>query len=124
MRTLHVLIIMFALFIGLTTSVRSEISDGNSILKDCNAVISSIDSGKDNIYSGLHCLGLMQGIISLNMHYQIKNKDELLFCSPDSITPLQTARIVSKFLNDHPEKLHEFGPYLAIEALIKVYPCK
>jgi len=47
-----------------------------------------------------------------------------LICIPDGKVPVaQLARIVVKWLRDHPERLHEPKSVLALEALSGAFPC-
>lgn len=101
-------------------------NDGNKLLARCNAVIQIMDEGKylkDNYNAGI-CVGLMQGITNLNLHYQAKEKKGALFCLPENgIQNGQAARIVVKYLKGHPEKLQENASFLAIDAFVDAYPC-
>jgi hypothetical protein len=45
-------------------------------------------------------------------------------CVPRETTPAQVARVLLKFLNDHPERHHEEIRVLAIDALRRVWACK
>ncbi|WP_114943216.1 Rap1a/Tai family immunity protein [Microvirga calopogonii] len=45
-------------------------------------------------------------------------------CVPRETTPAQVARVLLKFLNDHPERHHEEVRLLAIDALRQVWACK
>jgi hypothetical protein len=47
-----------------------------------------------------------------------------LVCRPEHSTFLQSALIVSKYLQDHPEMLHYDPDYLIIDALSEAFPCK
>ena len=42
---------------------------------------------------------------------------------PDNAKPTQLSRIVVKWLNDHPEKLHVDGSYLVANAFQDAFPC-
>jgi hypothetical protein len=106
-------------------------ADGNAIMEDCNAAVSFADSGalhdSDDINFGRagYCLGLVQGITQLNKYYELMLKGKSLFCTPSGgIKNGQAARIVVKYLRDHPEKLHEHESFLVIEAFREAYPCK
>lgn len=47
------------------------------------------------------------------------------FCVPaNKITGGQVARVIVKYLKDHPERLHENETFLAIQALQAAFPCK
>jgi hypothetical protein len=45
-------------------------------------------------------------------------------CAPASATLEQYADVVSKYLEDHPERLHLQAGMLVIEALNRAWPCK
>jgi len=48
----------------------------------------------------------------------------LQFCIPDSGIPvIQAARIIVKYLKEHPEQLHEDGMGLTVAALKDSFPC-
>ena len=72
------------------------------------------------------CFGMMQGITSTNKYYQVTlGKKRALFCTPEqNIKNGQAARIVLKYLKEHPEKLHENDSVLAIEAFMEAFPCE
>jgi hypothetical protein len=44
-------------------------------------------------------------------------------CIPIGVSTGQGARVVIKYLRDHPEQLHEDGPILTFNALIAAFPC-
>jgi hypothetical protein len=45
------------------------------------------------------------------------------YCTPDSITPNRLRRAVTKWLQTHPEQLHQPAASLVINALTDAYPC-
>ncbi len=49
----------------------------------------------------------------------------LNFCIDNlaNVTPLQKARIMVKWLEGHPERLHERDTYLIVSALVDAFPC-
>jgi hypothetical protein len=107
----------------------NAIGDGNELLTRCAVAVnfmdgtSKADSGAE-FGNGMFCLGMMQGITSMNTFYEVELGKKALFCTPKAITNGQAARIVVKYLREHPEKLHEHDSLLAIEALMKAFPCK
>jgi hypothetical protein len=44
-------------------------------------------------------------------------------CIPFGVMPLEAIKVVVKYLNDHPEKLHEADTILVLSALSNAYPC-
>jgi Ssp1 endopeptidase immunity protein Rap1a len=50
--------------------------------------------------------------------------DGLAWCSRPGVTLGQTMDVVSKYLRDNPEKLHEPAGLLVLNALGNAFPCK
>ena len=70
------------------------------------------------------CLGLMYGILVMKTFYVTNTqKGRILFCAPDGVISGQAARIVIKYLRDHPEELHQPDYALTIAALHAAFPC-
>ena len=47
-----------------------------------------------------------------------------IWCAPSHLKSAQIVKVVSKYLNNNPEKLHLNAAQLVIEALIGAFPCK
>jgi len=125
-----------ALVIGLILlSSHTAFCDGNELLSQCNTAIAMLNDAKgssdptNTAHMGF-CFGLMNGVMDLNRFYQnlydqIEYKGILLFCIPESgIDNSQAARIVIKYLNEHPERLHEHTMRLVFTAFVEAFPCK
>ena len=100
--------------------------DGNSLLSECGAAVDYLDAKPvDNrqLASGSFCLGLMQGILHMDQIYSFENGSGLI-CEPDGFNTAQAARIVVKYLREHPEELHQSSSILAFVALRAAFPCK
>lgn len=107
---------------------------GHVLLSGCKLVIQVIDRSlttslttRELIDSGM-CLGLMHGLDTMNGMYsrllkKTYDEDKTLYCAPDGSDSFQYARIVVKYLTEHPERLHEPGSVLALFALREAYPC-
>ena len=91
--------------------------DGKELTADIQG---GIDAG-----NSMYCFGLIEGVINLNKIYEVSLRKNALFCSPNSnITNGQAARIVVKYMKEHPEVLHEPDFAVTINALIEAFPCK
>ncbi|WP_368736915.1 Rap1a/Tai family immunity protein [Pseudomonas nunensis] len=106
-------------------AVIAEGGDGNELIAQCADGIKAADGGTLNDYYGASfCLGLTQGV----RHTMRLLNDELppLYktCFPSGITNGQGMRIVFKYLQDHPDRLHEQGSDLVYLAYKTAYPCK
>jgi hypothetical protein len=101
-------------------------ADGNDLLKQCSLVRIEIKDLKVEDYSNIgKCLGLMQGVTNTNSYYQFIAKQNTLFCTPEyGLKNGQAARVVVKYLEEHPEKLHLDDVLLTMLALREAFPCK
>jgi len=108
--------------------------DGNALLEGCKSAIYIVD-GKDKsnvtdkaMSMGL-CMGLVRGMIDAGTaintlaqsHGSAKHS---LYCVPEDVSTIQAVRLVVKYLEAHPEDLHQKGTGLIALALAKSYPCK
>jgi len=123
-----ILAIFLTLGAASSSEVRASGNDGNRLLAECNLVIRMMDDGVAPSASEgpkvARCLGMMQGITSLNMVYQAKDRDSALFCLPSNgMSVGQAARIVVKYMRDNPSELHNEESLVAIAAFIDAYPC-
>jgi len=66
------------------------------------------------------CLGVAVAVNELEA-YLPKN---IRACFPDGVPYGQAVRIVSKYLNDHPEMLQKNLTFLVIAAFHEAFPCK
>lgn len=106
-------------------------TDGNMLLKACNAAVQYDDTGKSNGTSvdvG-YCYGFVEGVRNTLAIWTISAKTlheaGPHVCMPsEGIENGQAARIIVKYLKDHPEELHEFAALLAMEAFQNAFPCK
>ena len=70
--------------------------------------------------NGNLCLGYIYGFLDANLSYIQEKK----YCIPDPIDTYQIAKLYSKYLDNHPEKLHQCASLTLSEALIEYFPCK
>lgn len=91
------------------------------------------------------CVGYLQGIRSVLVHEDVSlalagatgikltgpdraktwfMESTRVACLPDKAPVAQLARVVVKWLRDHPERLHEGSGILVLEALKDSFPCK
>jgi len=117
--------------------VLAERGDGNKLLEQCKGVIRTIDTNDyanaDQFGSGI-CFGYVNGSrgaygISVGaLKYAGAYDNEVtkfLFpCIPGEVQVIQLARILVKYLESHPEELHEDDSYLVHKAFLKAFPCE
>ncbi len=66
------------------------------------------------------CLFYVSGVLD---GYQIGDNATKI-CIPDEASLGELSLVVSKYLNQHPETLHNSPQYLVIDALHTAFPCK
>ena len=73
----------------------------------------------------VHCIGYITGILDgIPLVFAIRPESRF-FCSPTGgISAGQQVRIVVKYLEDNPEKLHDSARMQALLALAQAFPCK
>lgn len=100
-------------------------ADGNELLQQCQAAVDR-SSGGDYVsgYESGYCYGTINGVVgsiqTLNQYLVPEERT----CLPDQMKQSQGARIVLKFLRDHPASLGRGGPFLVLAAFQDAYPCK
>jgi hypothetical protein len=98
-------------------------ADGNDLLKWCKNASSDIPEIQSSFTAGF-CLGTMQTVGELTPFINDSLGSAFKICPPSEITNGQGARIVVKYIQQNPEKLHFNATALAIMALQNAYPCK
>src|SRR5437868_1336306 len=96
---------------------------GSTLLRDCNAAVrwDTNDSYTSELtQEAAYCLGYVNGVMAMAVDWQDHSNPHLVFLpcfESASVKAGQTARIVVKYLTEHPEKLHQDAHILVIEAL-------
>jgi len=85
------------------------------------------DSPGDALKRGI-CIGLVRGVMESMMLWDAadKRRTQQAFhgCIIDAVMPLEAIKVVVKFLNDNPSRLHEPDTVLINVALSQAYPCR
>jgi hypothetical protein len=129
MRTLFVVVLVL-----LGATIPSFASGGDQLLKICHAAVKSMDEDqalttKDKLdwiassIDGATCAAYLAGFWDGESATGTKGSNTLLFCPPPHTTNGQLARVVYKYLNEHPEKLSEDGAALVVKAFTLAFPC-
>jgi len=107
------LLVLLAYFFILT----AQAQDGNKLLQQCTAALDVKVS--DPLYAG-YCFGYIEGVRMAISVYSPK-----VFCLPSGgITNGQAVRVVKKYLEDNPAKLHLDSFVLTVISFREAYPCK
>ena len=101
-------------------------SDGNELLLRCNSAIRAVESGERPFMQatmGAWCLGFVQGFTQTNGMYRAGGRKVIVCLPKNGVTNVQGARIIVKYLTDHPEQLHELAITIAFVAFVEAFPC-
>jgi hypothetical protein len=90
---------------------------GNDLLRRCewqgeNAAI--------KIMNDTFCLGIIAGYTDA-LRTSFRNSE--IVCMPNQAEWEQRKKVVLKYMNEHPEKLHEYYEVLIMEAMEEAFPC-
>jgi hypothetical protein len=70
------------------------------------------------------CNGYVSGVVDGGLVASAGNENgRYPLCVPSEVTRLELVRVVLKYGNDHPEKLHWLAGRLVVEALSTAFPC-
>ena len=113
----------------LTTVCAGTIA-GTTLQERCKAINKSIDDRSRIEELGLsECLGYIRGALDVFSAWkQIEGKSTVPgvrgMCVPDSVSTGQAAKVVMKWLDEHPEKLHFNGETVILMSCREAFPCK
>ena len=105
--------------------------DGNDLLQKCSSVIRIFEAGikeseitKTMLADANFCSGMMQGMTNTIIFFDAFQVTQSIVCLPeDGISNGQAAKVVIKYLEEHPEQLHVADSGLAFLALMDAFPC-
>jgi len=98
---------------------------GNDVLNDCPIVYDTSNAASpQQLFSGMDCVGYIAGINDMAALMQGLNKTNL-YCLPkkQGLETGQILRVFLKWLQEHPETLHESARSLFISAMKDNFPC-
>jgi hypothetical protein len=107
-----------ALIFNSGLGLAADVESANYIMPGCRIVSESDPDSKDviNKVRFARCSGIIEGL-----YYR---DDSKTVCPKGSVTNGQMIRVVVKYIDDRPERQHEYFKVLALEALRTAWPCK
>ena len=120
------LVVLVLCFAGLAHSTGTVPEPtGVKLLEECQTAARNFDNSPANeAAGGIHCLGYLSGVDdTLSLWKETKGNVQPPACIP-AATMLELAKVVVKYLNDHPNQLHKSYSQLVILALSDAYPCQ
>jgi|HubBroStandDraft_1064217.scaffolds.fasta_scaffold168636_2 hypothetical protein len=126
MKLVMIVGIALCLFPCRTTNAQSL--TGNELQSKCKHAVQETPSDLSSSWSAGLCAGYISGVVDSQAMWEAfehveKNYEQFHYCMPAAATNEQALKIVVKYLDDHPERLHEPANILILEALHKAFPC-
>lgn len=103
---------------------------GVQLLEECQLVGKpDLNAASLDFQNSAHCAGYLSGMMDTlalwnQVDPDVQNHNPAPVCIPDDVTVLEAAKVVVKYLNDHPISLHDQYAEAALLALSYAYPCK
>jgi len=107
------------LFFGGSVKANEDTDSGNSIFEGCKAFSEGGGMGRAtvlNALKGAKCAGLIEGIT-------VQAMADHRVCLPDGVTRQQEAKVVVKYMTDHPADLNLDETVLIFGAIYTAWPC-
>jgi len=115
MKKIRLLLLAFLL---VSHGAYGEYLYGNELLEVCEAFVNNTDFEK-----GVACNGYISGVFDTHEIFVDWDDMKPSWCIPDSVTNAQLIFIVTKYLQENPDKLRAGASGHVINALIKAFPC-
>lgn len=102
-----------------------RVTNGNDLLIACKDFINAeVDSSAERFNMG-YCAGMVPAVGNTFAIFQVVKPEAAIVCLPkQQFTQGQAIRVVIKYLENHPERLHEDPMKLTVLAYMNAYPCK
>jgi len=113
-------LLMIVLLFSFSQAAALGFLTGSDLLERCEARLSETGS----IPRGNTCYGFVIGIQSAHQNFIVSGEMSPLWCSPHNVGTSQLIRVVTKYLQEHPEDLHFWASSMVLNALKLAFPCE
>ena len=111
-------LLAMALIVGVTSPTWADFRTGNNLRDDCNATKESNTYYQQSAW----CIAYIQGVFDAT-EGRDKGLNGFTFCSPQNVQAGQARDIVTKYLNDYPQRRHYGAAALIVDAMSVAFPC-
>lgn len=119
------------LLVAVLAHASSAAMDGNDLLKKCHPLWSddpsaSISTGE--MLESTFCAGYVSGVLDARaMQFAMDKADHVQgrrqYCRPAEVSNSQVFRILKKWLENNPDKLHQRADTIIFVAMLEAFPC-
>ena len=126
--TVALMLAVLALSPGIFASTAQM--DGNDLLKKCHYWFTDDNSKPTTDVGWLdmgECAGYLSGVTDVERMWkgvEGKTSTSSHYCMPNEVTNGQILKILKKWLDDNPNRLHERADLIIHFALVEAFPCK
>ncbi|MGA2371665.1 MAG: Rap1a/Tai family immunity protein [Candidatus Korobacteraceae bacterium] len=136
MRDMKTLLMPIAMLVALAISMQAaqKVVDGETLQQFCtnvNKVQAKVQTSQAEFGEGSFCVGYIRGVVDAMSTWKQLDAEQKSHtgqpehpCIPDESSPEQIAKIVIKYLEDNPDKLHWQANVLIFASMRKAFPCK
>jgi hypothetical protein len=120
-------------FVAIPIPASASGMDGNQMLEKCHTWFKDEppppNPPQKEIIDAGYCAGYFDGVLeSQSMLFAIDKQDHVQgrrrYCRPEEATNGQVMKVVKKWLDNNPEKLHCAGETVIFLALVDAFPCR
>lgn len=123
MNKLALLLFLGFLVTGSSLFAEETYTTGNQLKPACAAHTAVTPPDRGEALKAGVCIGFIDGWLQLAMMLKPPLVSQELFCPPKGVTNQQVIDIVVKYMNDHPEKLHQPAAQILYDAISDSFPC-
>lgn len=117
---MRVYIIVASLAFLIVTDARGSIVDsGTDAQRDCRLLV----EGSFSDYANARSAGSCEGMIETAMFFAPNLPQDVRGCPPAQGSIVESANVLLRYLDQHPDRLNEAGITLAFEAFRDAWPC-
>jgi hypothetical protein len=118
---------VLAWMIGHATAGYAE-GSGHDLLRHCkqavNAIGGIVEPETIDFMAAGQCMGLVDGFAGAAAFYESQPGAPEAICFPDDMMTLgESVRLVTQYLENNPQQLHEAATVLVFGAFLASYPC-
>lgn len=103
--------------------------NGHELLEQCSQALAVMESNGEGLSPGqregaMYCLGFVRGVTKMVTISHILKPGGQVFCPPrEGISTGPAVKVLVRYLEAHPERLHASKVTLAAAAFMQAWPC-
>ncbi len=106
-------VVVVCVSLNASALAEEDIDSANFVMPGCRAYLAEVVP-PEHRFAAAFCTGRIKKFVSMSPD----------ICVPQDVTVGQEVRVVVKYIDDRPARLHEDFRDLALEALRAAWPCK